>query len=155
EFAILSPETRSAEEASKLAEQLVAAIIAPYRLCGEEALVGSSIGIALAPNDGTTADELFKHADLALYNAKAEGGNIYRCFERGMDAQLQSRRSLELALHNALGGGEFDLHYQPLIDLGSNRIAGFEALLRWRRPGHGLMSSTDFVPFAEEAGLIV
>jgi diguanylate cyclase (GGDEF)-like protein len=155
EFAILSPETRSAEDAGKLAERLVAAIIAPYRLCGEEALIGSSIGIALAPNDGTTADELFKHADLALYNAKAEGGNIYRCFERGMDAQLQSRRSLELALHNALRSGEFELHYQPLIDLRSNGIAGFEALLRWRRPGHGLMSSNDFVPFAEEAGLIV
>jgi predicted signal transduction protein with EAL and GGDEF domain len=154
EFAILSPET-SREEILVLAERLLAAIIAPYELCGDEVVIGTSIGIALAPDDGTNEDELFKSADLALYHAKSAGRNGYRFFERAMDSRLQSHRAYEVALRNALRNGEFELFYQPLINLETSDISGFEALARWRRPHHGLVSSAEFIPFAEETGLIV
>jgi diguanylate cyclase (GGDEF)-like protein len=155
EFAILSPETKQHREAGSLAERVLAVIIAPYELGGEEMAVGASIGIALAPNDGSDADELFKRAELALYRAKSEGRNTFRYFEREMDAHLQSRRTLELALRNAVLNGEFELHYQPLVNTRTGKIMSFEALLRWRRPQHGLITSAEFIPFAEEIGLIV
>jgi diguanylate cyclase (GGDEF)-like protein len=155
EFAILSPETRRHREADSFAEQVLAVIIAPYELGGEEMVVGASIGIALAPNDGGDADELFKHAELALYRAKSEGRNTFRYFEPAFDAHLQSRRTLELDLRNAVQHGEFELHYQPLVNIRTGKIMSFEALLRWQRPQQGLIASAEFIPFAEEVGLIV
>ena len=96
-----------------------------------------------------------RNADLALYRAKEDGGGVHRFFEREMDRQAQMRRDMELDLRRALGNGEFELHYQPLIDIATDRISGFEALLRWRHPEKGMISPADFIPVAEDIGLIV
>jgi predicted signal transduction protein with EAL and GGDEF domain len=109
----------------------------------------------MAPNDGTNADELLKQADLAMYGAKSDGRGTIRFFEPEMDASVKARRTLELDLRNALANDEFELHYQPLINLERNEICGCEALLRWNHPKRGLISPDEFIPVAEETGLIV
>jgi EAL domain-containing protein (putative c-di-GMP-specific phosphodiesterase class I) len=109
----------------------------------------------LAPGDGTDPTELLKNADMALYRAKADGRGTYRFFEPAMDARMKSRRALELALRVALANGEFELHYQPLVNLDDRRITGCEALLRWQHPQRGLVPPAEFIPIAEEIGLIV
>jgi predicted signal transduction protein with EAL and GGDEF domain len=116
--------------------------------------IGASLGIALGPLDGATPDTLVRNAEIALYRAKADGRGRHCFFEPAMDAAMQARRSLELGLRDALAKGEFELHYQPLFDLRQWRVCGFEALLRWRRPGIGLVPPSDFIPLAEETGLI-
>ena len=118
-------------------------------------VVGASVGIAIAPSDGDHPDQLLKNADMALYRAKSDGRRLYRVFEREMDARLQARRALELDLRKALADGQFELFYQPLIDLRTETISGCEALLRWNHPGRGLVSPAEFIPLAEEIGLIV
>jgi predicted signal transduction protein with EAL and GGDEF domain len=105
--------------------------------------------------DGTCADQLLKSADLALYRAKGDGRGLYRFFEAGMDARMQARRALERDLRRALISGEFELHYQPAVNLATTKISGFEALLRWRHPEAGMMAPADFVPLADETGLII
>ena len=117
--------------------------------------VGVSVGIALAPADGRDADALLKHADLALYRAKAEGRGTYRFFEPAMNAQMQARRSLEIDLRRALALKQFDLAFQPQIQLETGQVTGFEALLRWNHPERGPVSPALFIPLAEEIGLIV
>jgi predicted signal transduction protein with EAL and GGDEF domain len=107
------------------------------------------------PEDGADADQLLKNADLALYRAKNDGRGIYRFFEKGMDERMHARRALERDLRTALIKDEFELHYQPLIDLRSNEVTGFEALLRWNQPERGRVPPVDFIPLAEETGLIV
>jgi predicted signal transduction protein with EAL and GGDEF domain len=118
-------------------------------------VLDTSIGIAIAPNDGTEPNELLKNADMALYGAKADGRGSYRFFEAAMDARMKARRALELALRNALGNGEFTLHYQPLVRLHDSRVTCCEALLRWQHPKRGMIPPAEFVPVAEEIGLIV
>jgi predicted signal transduction protein with EAL and GGDEF domain len=110
--------------------------------------------VAVAPNDGADCDELLKKADMALYRAKADGKGAFHFFERAMDEALQARRALELDLRLALAEGQFELHYQPLYSLGVDRVMGCEALLRWRHPVRGMVSPADFIPLAEEIGLI-
>ena len=155
EFAILQLGTTQPDGAGKLASRLVDAISRPFVIAGHQANVGASIGIAIPFRDGRTADQLLKNADLALYRAKADGRGTYRFFEDEMDCKVQARRSLELDLRDALLKGEFELHYQPCVSVNDRRVVGFEALLRWRHPWRGLVSPGEFIPIAEETGLIV
>jgi predicted signal transduction protein with EAL and GGDEF domain len=127
----------------------------PFKISGHEVVVGASIGIALAPRDGSDADLLLKNADMALYRAKSDGRRAWRFFEHGMDAVAQARRNLQLDLRGALAAGAFKIHYQPLLNLHTNRISTCEALLRWPHPLRGSISPTEFIPVAEEMGLIV
>jgi diguanylate cyclase (GGDEF)-like protein len=155
EFAILQVGADQPSGASGLARRIVDVISEPYDLGGHHVVVGTSIGIALAPTDATDVDELLKNADLALYRAKAEGRARYRFFEREMDARVQDRRLVEVDLRKALSAGEFELYYQPLMNLERNEVSGLEALIRWHHPERGMVSPADFIPLAEEIGLIV
>ncbi len=155
EFAVVQANVDRPEDAETLASRIVTALGKPYSLSGHEVVVGVSIGIALAPTDATGAERLLKCADMALCRAKSDGCGVFRFFEREMDIKIQARRALELDLRRALQEEEFLLHYQPLVDLGANQVTSFEALLRWKHPERGLVSPAEFIPIAEETGLIV
>jgi diguanylate cyclase (GGDEF)-like protein len=155
EFAIVQAGFDQPTGATAVAQRVIGALSEPYLVAGHQVIVGASIGIAIAPADGKDADRLLKNGDMALYRAKAEGGGAFRFFEPGMDARMQARRLLELDLRQALPNGEFELFFQPLFSLASDRITGLEALLRWRHPKRGLVSPAEFIPLAEEVGLIV
>ena len=156
EFAIVQAPLKRAPEAAKLAQRLRDAVVqSPFEINGHQVVVDLSIGIALAPNDGREVDQLLKNADMALYGAKAEGRGTYRYFESAMDARMKRRRQLETDLRSALTRGEFELHYQPLVRVADNEIGGWEALLRWRHPQRGLVPADEFIPVAEETGLII
>ncbi|GGK17598.1 putative bifunctional diguanylate cyclase/phosphodiesterase [Salinarimonas ramus] len=155
EFAIVARDACAPQALDALAQRLVAALDEPFEIDGHQVVIGLSIGIAIAPADGADADTLIKNADIALYRAKAEGRRGYRFFEASMDARLQARRLLELDLREAVRRGELVLHYQPQMDTEHDRITGFEALLRWQHPTRGLVPPADFIPVAEETGLIV
>jgi diguanylate cyclase (GGDEF)-like protein/PAS domain S-box-containing protein len=155
EFAIVQAGTDlQASESSSLAERLVEIVGAPYAIHGHQLNIGVSIGIAFAPNDGEDPDQLLKNADMALYRAKEDGRATYRFFEPGMDARAQARRLLEIDLRAAVTRDEFEVHYQPIHDLNTDRITAFEALIRWKHPLRGMISPMDFIPLAEETGLI-
>jgi diguanylate cyclase (GGDEF)-like protein len=141
--------------ATALATRIIAAIAAPFDLGNHQVTVGTSIGVAIYPADGDSPDQLLKNADLALYRAKNEGRGVHRFFEADMDRQMQARSRLQLDLRSALAAGQFELHYQPLVNLESNAISGLEALLRWQHPTRGMVAPAEFVPLAEENGLIV
>jgi diguanylate cyclase (GGDEF)-like protein len=155
EFAILQIGGEQPRDARILAERVLEIIGEPYGLDGQHVIAGTSIGIAIAPRDGTSPDQLLKNADMALYRAKSDGRGIYRFFESEMDAQVQARRFVELDLRRAVDAEEFELYYQPLIDLKTNQIVACEALLRWNHPERGLIGPGDFIPIAEEIGLIL
>ncbi|TPL49549.1 EAL domain-containing protein [Mesorhizobium sp. B2-4-6] len=155
EFAIIQFGIRSVADAEKLAKRIVEIVGKPYRDKGREMHVGVSLGIALYPGDGHDADTLLTNADMALYRGKSEGRNVYRFFEPGMDALMRERRALEADLEAALSRREFELDFQPILDIGSGRIVGAEALMRWRSPSRGLVSPENFIAVAEETGLIV
>jgi diguanylate cyclase (GGDEF)-like protein len=138
-----------------LASHIVEKIGEPYDIGGHQLVVGVSIGISLAPEDGKNPDELLKKADLALYRAKADGRGTYRYFETGMDARAQARRILELDLRAALHRQEFEVYYQPIRDVASDQVVAFEALVRWNHSLRGMISPVNFIPLAEETGLIV
>jgi predicted signal transduction protein with EAL and GGDEF domain len=127
----------------------------PFTLDGADFSVGTSIGIAIGPEDGSTPMDLMKSADLALYRAKAEGRDGFRFFEPGMDEKARRRRLLEQGLRNAMDTDKLFLVYQPIVDLVSDRISGFETLIRWRSPEFGNVSPAEFIPIAEECKLIV
>jgi predicted signal transduction protein with EAL and GGDEF domain len=131
------------------------ALVPPFQVDGHQVDIGASIGIALAPRDGAEPDRLLKSADLALYRAKADGRGAFRFFEVDMDAGAQARRALELDLRKAWERGEFDVHYQPQINLDDDLIVGCEALVRWHHPTRGMISPMEFIPIAEETGLII
>jgi diguanylate cyclase (GGDEF)-like protein len=154
EFAIIHP-TAHGRDAEKLARRLINATSTPFIIEGHEIHTSICIGIAIAPEHGTTAEQLMKCADLALYRAKDQGRNSWRFFDPQMDVQIQARRALEVDLHRALCAGEFHLHYQPLINLATNDVVGMEALVRWTHPQRGPVSPVEFIPIAEETGLIV
>ena len=155
EFAILQAGIEKPEAAAWLARRLIERIGEPYDIDGHQVVVGTSVGIALAPSDGDNADQLLKNADMALYRAKSDGRRAYRFFEPEMDVRLQARRALELDLRKALADRQFELFYQPLVDLRTEAVSGCEALLRWNHPERGLVSPAEFIPLAEEIGLIV
>ena len=155
EFTIILSHRDAHEAAGAIAGRLIAALAEPVVIAGNELTAGASVGIAMAPGDGSDADTLLKHADLALYQAKGEGGGTYRFFEAEMNARAQSRHRLEADLRRAIAAGEFELYYQPLFDLETDRIGSFEALIRWNHPTRGLVAPDEFIPLAEETGLIV
>jgi len=154
EFAILQLSFDRPQDATSLASRLIDTVTAPYQIDGHQVVVGTSIGIAIAPGDGTVPDQLMKNADLALYRCKSEGGNAYRFFEAQMDARMQERRALEIDLRKALLNDEFVLNYQPIVNLKTGRVNSCEALIRWHQPERGLVPPLDFISVAEETGLI-
>ena len=155
EFAVIQVGIEQPVDTAILARRLREAVRAPYELAGHAVMVDTSIGIAIAPGDGIEPDELLKAADMALYGAKADGRGTYRFFEPAMDARMKLRRELEIALRKALADGDFDLHYQPLVTVDGGQITCCEALLRWHDPERGEIAPAEFIPVAEEIGLIV
>ena len=154
EFAIIQTELERPADATELVTRIYEAIRAPYECVGHLLTTDASIGIALAPEDGTDLDQLLKNADLAMYGAKADGRRTYRYFEPGMDARVKALRTLELDLRQAITDGGFEIHYQPLVNLRDNKVTGCEALLRWRHPKLGMISPAELIPVAEDTGLI-
>src|ERR1017187_6580191 len=155
EFAIVQGSSTQSSDLSALATRLIEVVGAPYDLDGHQVIVGTSVGIAVAPTDSNQPDQLMKNADLALYRAKANGGGAFRFFEAEMDARMQARHALELDLRKAVVNGEFELFYQPVIDVKTGQINSFEALIRWHHPERGMIAPLEFIPVAEETGLIV
>jgi len=155
EFVIVQAQIAEAADATALAERIVHRVSQPYDIDGQQAVIGVSIGIAVGPGDGISADMLLRNADLALYRAKGDGRGTFRFFEPAMDMQMQARRTMEQDLRRALSGGEFELHYQPVVNLAQDEISGFEALIRWNHPTQGMVSPASFIPLAEEIGFIV
>jgi diguanylate cyclase (GGDEF)-like protein/PAS domain S-box-containing protein len=154
EFAVIKTGMASAAEVEAFVAPLYEAIRKPCQCLGHQLLTNASIGIALAPQDGTELDQLIKNADLAMYAAKSGGRRTYRFFEPAMGASAKARLTMEQDLRQALAHGGFEIHYQPLIDLASNEVCGCEALVRWRHPERGMISPAEFIPVAEDAGLI-
>ena len=155
EFAIIISHLDHAYEASQLAQRVIDAVGQPLDLGGYLVTIGVSIGIAIAPVNGDEPGLLFKNADLALYRAKAESRNSYRFYESGMDAAVETRMQLELEMREAGMCGRFALHYQPVLRLADHKVVGFEALMRWPHPTRGMIPPDQFIPVAEETGLIV
>jgi diguanylate cyclase (GGDEF)-like protein len=155
EFAIVQIGAPQPTGATILATRVIEAIAEPFYIEGNQIVIGTSIGVAVASTDGNEPDLLLRNADMALYRAKADGRGTYHFFQPEMDAQMQARRVLELDLRRALAVGEFELHYQPLVDVATSEVNGFEALVRWNHPTRGVVSPGEFIPLAEEIGLIV
>jgi diguanylate cyclase (GGDEF)-like protein/PAS domain S-box-containing protein len=155
EFAIIqSGETSQREAASVLADRIIEIFAKPFDIDGNEVNIGTSIGIALAPEHGTNPDSLLKMADMALYGAKSAGRNGYRFFDPDMGAAADARLALENELRRAIAQNELELHYQPIIDTKTRRICSAEALIRWRHPTKGLIAPDNFIPLAEDTGMI-
>ncbi|MBE2991415.1 EAL domain-containing protein [Sphingomonas sp. CFBP 13603] len=155
EYAIILSGPCEPDRPRALAQALLDALRDPVEAEDHLIATGISIGIAIGPADGDTADELLKNADLALYRAKEDGRGVFRFFEPALDAAARERHQVELDLRDAIRDGQFVLNYQPVFDLKANRIGGFEALLRWHHPTRGLVPPLAFIPIAEETGLIV
>jgi diguanylate cyclase (GGDEF)-like protein/PAS domain S-box-containing protein len=155
EFAIIMTQMQQPTDAAVLARRIRDSIAKPYQIDGHQIVTDISIGISVAPMDALDAEELMRNADMALYGAKGDGRGTFRFFEPEMNTRMKARRELEMDLRNALAGRKFELYYQPLVDLRSNAITAFEALLRWNHPTRGVVSPADFIPIAEETGLIV
>ena len=155
EFVVVQAVDGTREDIDRLAKALLDAVSQPQAIDGQQLVATTSIGIAVAPGDGVDPEELHKGADLALYRAKEAGRGNFAFFEESLNQRAQERRRLEQDLRTALEEGQFELYYQPLFDLEKNRIGSFEALLRWNHPTRGLVSPADFIPVAEETGLIV
>lgn len=155
EFAVVQPELAGLDRASNLARRLIAALTEPFVVEGHELWIGVSIGIAFFPGDADGPDQILKHADTALYRAKKDGRGTFRLFEPEMDARLRARLALEQDLRQAFADDRLELHYQPQADARSGEILGFEALLRWTHPVHGAIPPDQFVPVAEECGLML
>jgi len=155
EFAIVQANVESLTEAQEFADRIIAAVAEPFEIERHTASIGGSIGITLAPADAATAEQLLKNADLAMYRAKREGRGCARFFAAEMQTVARANVLLEIDLRRSVECGGFAIHYQPLVDVHTRRMVGAEALLRWPRPGHGLISPADFLPLAEDTGLIV
>jgi len=159
EFAVVKNHIRARSDITDLVARIYTAIREPFECLGHRLLTDASIGIAIAPRDGADLDELLKNADLAMYSAKSEGRRTFRFFEAGMNARAKARRMLELDLREVVADGNFtaggfDIHYQPVLDLRDDSIIGCEALLRWHHPQRGMISPADFIPVAEDIGVI-
>ena len=155
EFALLLRPVHKPGDAAAIADRMIEAMAAPFAIDGHQIALGASVGIAMAPADGETSDRLMKHAHLALHRAKSEGRASYHFFESGMDAAIQQRREIEAGLRQALARREFRLMYQPLLGLRDDRVVCCEALLRWDHAERGSIAPMEFIPVAEETGLIV
>jgi diguanylate cyclase (GGDEF)-like protein/PAS domain S-box-containing protein len=155
EFVVVLSSIVRSEDAALSMAKIIAAIIAPYSIDQHDLHVSVSGGISIYPDDGDDAEALIQNADNAMYHAKGHGSNTYRFFQEDMNVQAVRRQSLEACLHRALDRHEFELNYQPMIDLKSGQITGVEALIRWRHPERGLIPPAEFIPIAESCGLIV
>ena len=155
EFAILQRAPEQPIAASSLADRLIHELSQPFHVQDHQLHIGVSVGMAIWPNDGADGDTLLKNADLALYRAKGDGRGVSRFFEAEMDAQVKTRRALELELRSALGDNQFELYYQPLVGTRDRKVRAFEALVRWNHPTRGLVSPDQFIPLAEETRLIL
>ncbi|MFO1185088.1 MAG: EAL domain-containing protein [Bauldia sp.] len=154
EFVVLQSPVTGPDDAAALARRIVEIVSETFDIDGHQVVIGASVGIAMGPGEGG-ADLMLKNADMALYRTKADGRGTWRFFEPEMDVKAQARRSLELDLRAALANDAFDVYYQPLIDLGTRKVSTCEALLRWPHPERGMVSPAEFVPVAEEMGIIV
>jgi diguanylate cyclase (GGDEF)-like protein/PAS domain S-box-containing protein len=155
EFAVIQTGVRNTRDVVEFVTRIHRSIRQPYQCLGHQLSTDASIGIALAPQDGTDLDQLIKNADLAMYGAKAGGRRTYRFFEPAMDASAKARLAMEQDLRQALADAGFEIHYQPLVDLRHDEVTGCEALLRWRHPERGMIPPAEFIPVAEDTGLIV
>ncbi|MCP3053599.1 putative bifunctional diguanylate cyclase/phosphodiesterase, partial [Aurantimonas marianensis] len=154
EFALIIPDAGDRAELERLAQHIIDAMAEPFDLDGHHVTVGISIGIARGTEATTTPEDIVRNADMALYRAKAEGRGVFRFFEQGMDSAMIRRRQLEMDLRQAIQDEQFTLHFQPIMDVASGRVVAFESLLRWNHPLHGSIPPNEFIPVAEEAGLI-
>jgi diguanylate cyclase (GGDEF)-like protein len=154
EFAVIQTAIKDRSETTRLVDEIHSAIRQPLECMGHLITTDASIGIALAPGDGVDLDQLLKNADLALYGAKGDGRRTYRFFEAGMDQRARARRGLELELRPAISDGSLETYYQPVVNIEDDKISSCEALLRWRHPERGMISPAEFIPIAEDSGLI-
>jgi diguanylate cyclase (GGDEF)-like protein/PAS domain S-box-containing protein len=154
EFAIVQSAVTSPDQVNELVARVFAAIRAPFNCMGHHLTTDASIGIALAPGHGTALDQILKNADMAMYAAKSAGRRTHRFFEPEMDAKVRERRQLEIDLRHAIAHGGLEVYYQPCLSLKDDRITGCEALVRWRHPERGMVSPAEFIPIAEDTGLI-
>ena len=155
EFTVIMPGLHDPQDAAKLARRLISSFAHPIRVGTHEIFINASIGIAIYPFDGEDLDTLLMHADTAMYKAKEQGGNSYQTYSKSMTTTALQRLTLENDLRRALDRGEFEVHYQPIVDAYTGTVVGAEALLRWRHPELGLLLPSEFIPIAEENGLIV
>jgi diguanylate cyclase (GGDEF)-like protein len=155
EFTVIMPGLADPEDAAKLARRILSSLAHPVRIGEQEVFVNASIGIAIYPFDGEDLETLLMHADTAMYKAKEHGGSSYQTFSRSMNATALQRLTLENDLRRALDRDEFEVHYQPIVDAATGLVCGAEALIRWRHPELGLLLPSEFIPLAEENGLIV
>jgi diguanylate cyclase (GGDEF)-like protein/PAS domain S-box-containing protein len=155
EFTILIANLKTPNDAAKIAQKILEVVAQPLRIEGTEVFITTSVGIALFPNDGDTAEALLKNADHAMYRAKEAGPNLVQLFTPSMNSRAMERMSLENSLRYAIERGEFSIHYQPVIQVATQAMVGAEALLRWNRPGREAIEPSDFIPIAEETRLIV
>lgn len=156
EFAVIQPaEANQRNAAVALATRIAGLVAEPFNIDGTKIIIGTSVGIAMAPADATEPTDLLKKADIALYDAKANGQSGFSFFDPSMEAEVVARRELETELRNALADDQFELYYQPIVDARTRRLASLEALIRWRHPTRGLVLPGEFIPTAEETGLII
>ncbi len=154
EFQVIVPDCGDRVYLADLAARIIAKLSEPYALSAHRCTIGASVGIALCPDDGASADDLMRNADLALYAAKQSGRGSFRFFARAMHEAAEQRRQLEETMHDALLRGEFELHYQPLVELESNCVVGTEALVRWNHAQRGMIAPGLFIPIAEQSAMI-
>ena len=154
EFAVVVRDATDTAAVEKLAKAIIDTLSRPYEVDQHTLYIGASVGLATGPRDGRTAEMLIRSADLALYRAKDAGRGVFTAYEPALHVQAEERRTLELALRQALENGEMHIHYQPVVDAGTGRLTGFEALLRWQSPQFGNVPPSKFIPLAEEARLI-
>ena len=154
EFAIVKTALKDPADAADLATRALQTIRAPYECLGHQVTSDASIGVAIAPRHGTDLDQILKNADMAMYAAKSAGRRTWRFFEPSMDAHVRARRQLEIDLRKAIADDALEVYYQPCLNLQTNKITGCEALVRWRHPERGMVSPAEFIPIAEETGLI-
>ena len=155
EFTVIMPGLVDAQDAGKLARRILSSLAHPLRVAEQEVFVSASIGIAIYPFDGDDLETLLMHADTAMYKAKEQGGSCYQTYSRSMNATALHRLTLENDLRKAVARGEFELHYQPIVDAHTGAVTGAEALIRWRHPDLGLLLPSEFIPLAEENGLVI
>lgn len=154
EFQVIVPGHQGRDTLGHMAQEIIAALSQPYSIQGQSVVIGASVGIALAPEHGSTSDELIRNVDLALYAAKDAGRGVFRFYAEDLHAAAEERAELEQDLRDAIANGEFELYYQPIVYAATEKIVGFEALMRWNHPKRGWLSPAKFVPIAEDAGLI-
>jgi diguanylate cyclase (GGDEF)-like protein len=153
EFVILHTSAR-VDDAERLAKRILSSLSEPYHIDGHDIIIGACVGVAFAPRDGDNADLLLKNADMALYHAKANGKGTWRVFDSSMDSEAHAKRMMELDVRQALAAGQFELYYQPLLDLRKMKVRTCEALIRWKHPERGMVPPSEFIPVAEDIGII-